>query len=63
MPAVNTEITQFGNSHMTALQPQLKQLFEDFQKSVAASAAPASAPADKPAPASSAAPTTPGKGK
>lgn len=52
MPTINTQITQFGNSHMTALQPELKQLFEDFQKSVAAaSAPPASAPADQPAPA------------
>jgi hypothetical protein len=57
MPNVNNQMTQFGNSHMTALQPQLKQLFEDFQKSVtAASAPPASAPADKPAPAPSATP-------
>jgi hypothetical protein len=53
MPTVNDQMTQFGNSQITALQPQLKQLFEDFQKSVAAAApaAPASAPAEKPAPA------------
>ncbi len=64
MPTVNDQLTQVGNSHMTALQPQLKQLFEDFQKSVAAaSAPPAGAPAQTPALAPSPAPAAPGKGK
>jgi uncharacterized protein len=64
MPTVNEQLTQFGNAQITALQPQLNQLFVDFQKSVAAaSAAPASAPAEKPAPAPSPAPTAPGKPK
>jgi hypothetical protein len=64
MPTVNDQMTQFGNSRITALQPQLKQLFEDFQKSVAAaSASPAPAPAQTPAPAPSPASAAPGKGK
>ena len=42
MPTVNDQMSQFGNSRMATLQPQLKPLFDDFQKSVAAaSAAPA----------------------
>ncbi|MDP9049514.1 MAG: DUF2059 domain-containing protein [Acidobacteriota bacterium] len=38
MPTVNSQITQFGSSHLNTLQPQLKQLFEDFQKSESAPA-------------------------
>lgn len=58
MPTVNNQVTQFGGSHMTALQPLLKQLFEDFQKSVAATPAPEPATAAPPAaaPPASAAP-------
>lgn len=53
MPTVNTQVAQFGNSHMTELQPQLKQLFEDFQKSEAAAAPPAVAPPASATPATS----------
>jgi uncharacterized protein len=58
MPTVNNQVTQFGGSHMTALQPQLKQMFEDFQKNVATAAAPEPATAAPPAvaPPASAAP-------
>ncbi len=73
MPAVNSQVTQFGNSRMSALQPQLKQLFEDFRKSEAAAqpappvinippAAPASnspAPASKPTAPAATAPAAP----
>jgi hypothetical protein len=33
LPTVNSQVGQIGNSHMAELQPQLKQLFEEFQKS------------------------------
>lgn len=52
MPTVNSEVTQFGNTRMTVLQPQLKDLFDAFRKDVA----PAPAPALGPVPASPAAP-------
>ncbi len=48
MPKVNSQLTQFGQSKMAVLQPQLKQLFEDFQKSQTPPAA-TPAPAAKPA--------------
>jgi hypothetical protein len=35
MPTVNDQVTQLGQSRMTTLQPQLRQLFVDFQKSQA----------------------------
>jgi hypothetical protein len=52
MPAVNTQVQQFGTSHMTALQPRLKDLFDNFRKSVtaAASAPSLGAPDAAPAP-------------
>ncbi|HEY4381050.1 MAG TPA: DUF2059 domain-containing protein [Acidobacteriaceae bacterium] len=43
MPAVNTQATQLLQSKMAAVQPQMKQMYEDFQKSQTASAAPAAA--------------------
>jgi hypothetical protein len=55
MPAVNTQVQQFGSAHLTALQPQLKDLFENFRKNVTA-AAPASKPDAPPPPASAARP-------
>lgn len=65
MPTVTNEVTQFGNSHVSALQPELKQLFEDFQKSMApASAAPAGGGASsKPASPTPSTPGATGKGK
>jgi hypothetical protein len=55
MPAVNTQATQLLQSKMAAVQPQMKQMYEDFQKSQAAvSATPA--PAASPTP-----PTSPAK--
>ena len=36
MPTVNTEVSTFGKSHLDTLQPQLKQLFLDLQKSASA---------------------------
>jgi len=33
MPTVNSEITQAGNGRMSTLQPQLKQLFDQFRNS------------------------------
>jgi hypothetical protein len=51
MPKINSEITDLGHSKMVALQPELKQLFEDFQKAPASAAPPAATPAPaKPAP-------------
>lgn len=35
MPTVNDQVTQLGQSRMATLQPQLRQLFVDFQKSQA----------------------------
>jgi hypothetical protein len=49
MPKINTQVTQLGQSKMVVLQPELKQLFEDFQKSSAPPAA-TPAPAANPAP-------------
>jgi hypothetical protein len=51
MPAVNEEVGKLGNARMNALQPQLKQLYENYQKSLAAApptlgpVAPAATPA------------------
>jgi hypothetical protein len=42
MPTVNSQVQQFGTSHMTTLQPQLKDLFDNFRKSAAAAAPPPS---------------------
>ncbi len=38
MPAVNTQVQQFGSSHLSTLQPQLKDLFDNFRKSATAAA-------------------------
>ncbi len=35
MPIVNNQATQFGSTRMTALQPQMKKLFDDLRKSAA----------------------------
>jgi len=35
MPTVNSQVTQFGSTRMTALQPQMKKLFDDLRKSAA----------------------------
>ena len=56
MPTVNTQVGQLGNSKMTTLEPQIKQLYEDFQKSLTAAApslqpVPPAAPATAPTPA------------
>jgi uncharacterized protein len=56
MPAVNTSVQQFGNSHLATLQPQLKELFDNFRKEQAAapptlgppSTTPPASPAAKP---------------
>jgi hypothetical protein len=59
MPQVNSQVGQFGSSKMTTLEPQLKQLFQDFQKSEAAlPKAPSASPAPSLGPVSPAAPTT-----
>ena len=63
MPGVNAQITQVGQARLATLQPQLKQLFVDLQKSQEAkpptlSPAPA-APANQAAPATPAAPSAP----
>lgn len=53
MPAVNAQATQLLQSKMAAVQPQMKQMYEDFQKSQVAApapAAPAAPPAAVPAP-------------
>jgi uncharacterized protein len=36
MPTVNAEVTQLGQARLATLQPQLKQLYDDLQKSQAA---------------------------
>jgi hypothetical protein len=36
MPAVNEEVGKLGNARMNALQPQLKQLYDTYQKSLVA---------------------------
>ena len=56
MPAVNAQATQLLQAKMAAVQPQMKQMYGDFQKSQAA-AAPASPDASAP-PAAAAAPAT-----
>jgi uncharacterized protein len=56
MPDVNSQVSQFGNSHLTTLQPQLKDLFENFRKSQAAAPPTLGAPDAVPAPASAARP-------
>lgn len=54
MPTVNEQVGQLGNSRMNALQPQLKQLYDTYTKSLVAapptlgpSAPASSAPAPK----------------
>jgi hypothetical protein len=49
MPAVNAQATQLLQSKMAAVQPQMKQMYEDFQKSQAAAPA-ATSPAPSPTP-------------
>jgi hypothetical protein len=58
MPAVNDEVARFGQSKMVVLQPQLKQLYADFQKSATAppTLGPLAPTAPTPAPASPASP-------
>jgi uncharacterized protein len=52
MPSVNAQATQLLQSKMAAVQPQMKQMYEDFQKSQSAAAAAAAATAaPTPAPA------------
>jgi uncharacterized protein len=63
MPKVNDQVTQLGQSRMTTLQPQLRQLFVDFQKSQAPapptlSPAPAAPAIKSPAPTSTPPPST-----
>ena len=43
-PAVNSQVTQFGSTRMTALQPQMKKLFDDLRKSAATEPKPAAPP-------------------
>lgn len=38
-PTVNSQATQFGNARMTALQPQMKKLFDELRNSAAAESA------------------------
>jgi uncharacterized protein len=52
MPAVNAQATQLLQTRMAAVQPQMKQMYEDFQKSQMAAAPPTVEPAP-PAPAAS----------
>jgi uncharacterized protein len=56
MPDVNTQITQFGTSHLSTLQPQLKDLFDNYRKSQAAAPPTLGAPGAAPAPPSAAQP-------
>ena len=49
MPSVNATATQLLQSKMAALQPQMKQMYEEFQRSQTAPT-PAPAPAATPAP-------------
>jgi len=58
MPTVNTQVGQLGNSKMTTLEPQIKQLYEDFQKSLTA-AAPSLQPVPPAAPATAPTPSAP----
>lgn len=44
MPAVNAQATQLLQTKMAAVQPQMKQMYEEFQKSQSATA-PATSPA------------------
>jgi hypothetical protein len=48
MPDVNAQATRLLQSKMAAVQPQMKQMYEDFQKSQAATAAPSASPASTP---------------
>jgi uncharacterized protein len=60
MPTVNAELSRYGQSKLVALQPELKQLYADFQKNAAAPPPTLGPAPDKPAaPASHAAPTAP----
>jgi uncharacterized protein len=56
MPTVNDEVARFGQSKMVVLQPQLKQLYADFQKSATAPPPTLGPAAPTPAPASPASP-------
>lgn len=59
MPTINVAATQLMQSKMAALQPQMKQMYEDFQRSQVAptpAAAPAPTPSVTPAPTPSATP-------
>jgi uncharacterized protein len=56
MPQVNSQVGEFGSSKMATLEPQLKQLFQDFQKSQAATPHPPAA--TTPAPSAAPAPPT-----
>src|ERR1700679_1197159 len=56
MPQANTQVGEFGSSKMATLEPQLKQLFQDFQKSQAATPHPPAA--TTPAPSAAPAPPT-----
>jgi hypothetical protein len=56
MPDINTQVGEFGSSKMSTLEPQLKQLFQDFQKSQAATPHPPAA--TTPAPSAAPAPST-----
>jgi len=58
MPTVSSQVAQFAQSRMATLQPQMRQMFDDFQKSQAPSASHTSPePSASPAP-----PTAPGTG-
>jgi hypothetical protein len=62
MPAVNSQVDQFGTSRMDALKPKLQKLYEDFKASLATP--PPSLGPVAPGPASPSAPTpTPGTPK
>jgi uncharacterized protein len=51
MPAVNSQVTQFGNTRMSALQPELKQQFEALRNSTATEPVAPAAPPSLGAPA------------
>jgi hypothetical protein len=65
MPTVNEEVSKLGNARMTALQPQLKEMYETYQKSLVGPApslgpvAPAAPTLKRATPAASAPSTTP----
>jgi len=68
MPTINDELSRYGQSKIVVLQPELKQLYADFQKDAAAPApslgpvpAEPTPPASHAAPAAPATPTAPPK--